>query len=74
MNIREKIQERLDGLQGLMERQDHLRFPELVTRNLEQVTKFWSALDENEREFLSAIRIATTEQISWNMRKLNSTH
>ncbi len=57
-----------------MERQDHLRFPELVTQNLEQVTKFWSALDENEREFLSAIRIATTEQIGWNIRKLNSTH
>ena len=64
-NLREKIQERLDGLQHMMQTQTHLENPELVTEKLESVTKFWSVLSEEEREFVSAVRVVTTEQRSW---------
>ena len=65
MNLREKIQERLDGLQGLMESQTHLENPELVTEKLESVTKFWSVLSEEEREFIAAVRLSIQANIHW---------
>jgi hypothetical protein len=44
-----------------MQTQTHLENPELVTETLESVTKFWSVLSEEEREFVSAARIALNE-------------
>jgi uncharacterized protein YydD (DUF2326 family) len=61
LNLREKIQSRLDELESLMQTQTHLENPELVTETLESVTKFWSVLSEEEREFVSAARIALNE-------------
>ena len=65
MNLREKIQERLDELQRMMETQSHLDNLELVTERLESVTKFWTALSEEERELVLSARFAVTEQIPW---------
>jgi hypothetical protein len=56
LNIRDCIQARLDELTILLEAQSHLHSPEFVTKKLESVTKFWSALSEVEREYCSAIR------------------
>jgi len=66
LNLREKIQSRLDELESLMQTQTHLENPELVTETLESVAKFWSTLDENDREFLSAARFAIAEQRQWH--------
>ena len=66
MNIREKIQERLDELQRMMGSQLHLSNPELVTETLESVTKFWSTLGEDEREFVAAVRVCLGESTAWN--------
>jgi hypothetical protein len=62
LNLRDKIKERLNGLQGMMERQDHLGNAELVTERLESVTEFWSTLSENDREFVFAFRFAIAEK------------
>ncbi len=66
MNIRERIQTRLDELASLLESQAHIHAPELVTEKLESVAKFWSALSEEEREFISAVRLAKNDQIRWD--------
>lgn len=66
MNLRGKIKERLDELQGMMERQDHLGNAELVTERLESVTEFWSTLSENDREFVFAVRFAIAENAQWH--------
>lgn len=50
MNIRERIQVRLDELAKLLETQSHIYSPELVTEKIESVAKFWSILSEEERE------------------------
>ena len=65
MNIRERIQTRLDELASLLESQAHIHAPELVTEKLESVAKFWSALSEEEREFISAVRLALKEGLEW---------
>jgi len=66
LNIREKIQGRLDELQRMMETQSHLDNPELVTETLESVTKFWSVLSESDREFCGSTRLATELQTKFN--------
>ena len=65
MNIRERIQVRLDELAKLLETQSHIHAPELVTEKLESVAKFWSILSEEEREYLSSVRFALREQKQW---------
>jgi hypothetical protein len=49
----------------LLETQSHIHAPELVTEKLESVAKFFSALSEEEREFISAVRIALNEGMEW---------
>ncbi len=67
MNIRIKIEDRLDDLQGMMKRQEHLKNPELVMEKLESATKFWSALSEDDRDLVSAVRVAIKDQIGWEV-------
>lgn len=62
MNIRERIQTRLDEISKLLETQSHIHAPELVTEKLESVAKFWSALSEEDREYIGAVRFALIEQ------------
>jgi hypothetical protein len=45
----------------------HLSNPELVTETLESVTKFWSVLSEEEREFVSAVGVAIKDQVGWEV-------
>jgi hypothetical protein len=48
-----------------MERQEHLSNPDFVSEKLQSITKFWSALEEDEREYCSAIRIAIESGNRW---------
>ena len=63
MNIRERIQVRLDQLAKLLETQSHIHAPELVTKKLESVAKFWSVLSETEREYIASVRFALKEGV-----------
>ena len=65
MTIRERIQVRLDELAKLLETQSHIHAPELVTEKIDSVAKFWSALSEEEREYVSSVRFALKEQTEW---------
>ncbi len=67
MNVRERIQTRLDELASLLEWQAHIHAPELVTEKIESVAKFWTILSEEEREFIAALRIAKNDQIQWKV-------
>lgn len=65
MNIRERIQVRLDELANLLETQSHIHASELVTEKLESVSKFWSALSEEEREYIASVRLAIKRGLEW---------
>ena len=67
MNIRERIKVRLDELAKLLETQSHIHAPELVTEKIDSVAKFWSALSEEEREYVSSVRFALKEQTEWQV-------
>ena len=67
MTIRERIQVRLNELAKLLETQSHIHAPELVTEKIDSVAKFWSALSEEEREYVSSVRFALKEQTEWQV-------
>ena len=67
MNIRERIQTRLDELSSLMESQSHIHAPEIVSTKIDSVAKFWSALSEEEREYVGSVRVAIKEQTEWQV-------
>ena len=65
MNIRDRIQVRLDELAKLLETQSHIHAPELVTEKLESVAKFGAILSEEEREYIASVRFALKEDMGW---------
>jgi hypothetical protein len=67
LNIRERIQTRLDEIAKLLETQSHIHAPELVAEKIDSVAKFWSALSEEEREYVSSVRFALKEQTEWQV-------
>ena len=64
-NLREKINNRLDHLQLLMEGQAHIDRPEYTNDVISSITKFWTALDEADREYVEAARYALDNKKSW---------
>jgi hypothetical protein len=65
LNIRQRIQVRLDELAKLLETQSHIHAPELVTEKIESVAKFWSALSEEEREYIGSVRLVVQDKLNW---------
>ena len=67
MNIKEKIQAALDSLEMKMKSQAHLsedRF-ESVMEDVDFLLKCWSALNEDDREFLGAAKFAIKAGMRW---------
>jgi len=67
VSVRDKINERMDTLQSWMESNYHLESPETVAAHILSVSKFWSALSEEDRDYLHACRYAIEEERPWNV-------
>ena len=67
--MREKIKERMDVLQKMMENNIHLDDAQRVTRQIETVSKFWSILSEEDRDYIQGCQYAIEEKLKWNPTK-----
>lgn len=65
--IKDKINERMDAVQEMMESNLHLENPEKVLEMIGSVSKFWSALSEEDREYIECARYAIEEKSEWNV-------
>jgi hypothetical protein len=67
MNLKDKINERMDILQGWMEQDYHLKRPDVVYQHTLSVSKFWSVLSEEDRDYIQGVQSAidTKSTISW---------
>lgn len=65
MNLKEKIQVRLDQLEMLMYENYHLKNPDEVYNQTLQISKFWSILSEEDRDFVQAAQDSITEGWEW---------
>jgi len=67
MSVKDKIKERMDQLQKWMESNYHLEHPEEVEEHIQTVSKFWSALSEEDQDYIHGARYAIEEKTEWNV-------
>jgi hypothetical protein len=60
-----KIKERMDKLQEWMEMDYHLEHPQEVTEVSESVSKFWTSLQEEDKDYIHGVRHAIEEKTPW---------
>lgn len=65
--IDQKINDRLDQLQQMMETQKHIEDPELVLEHIGTITKFWSILSDEDKDYIECARWAVEENKEWNV-------
>jgi len=66
-SVRDKIKSRMDHLQQCMEGNNHLERPEYVLDVIESVSKFWSALDEEDKEYIQIASDCVRKGTEWNV-------
>lgn len=66
-DLRNKINDRMDALQKLMETNQHLNNPESVISQIESLSKFWSVLNEEDRDYIQGARYAIEEKMEWKV-------
>lgn len=67
MDLKEKITLRLDTLQNLMESNYHLQDPDKVYELTLKISKFWSILSEEDREYVQCAQSAIEDKIEWKV-------
>jgi len=65
--VRDKIKQRMDILQGWMEENYHLKRPEVVEEHIQSVSKFWSVLSDEDKDYIHGCRYAIEEQMEWKV-------
>lgn len=68
MNLKEKIQTRLDQIEMLMYSNYHLKNPDEVYNQTLNVSKFWSILSEEDRDFIQAVQDSIEEGWIWTKK------
>lgn len=71
MALTQKINQRMDILQDWMEQDYHLERPEVVYEHTLSVSKFWSVLSEEDRDYIQGVQFAidTKSTVSWQKEK-----
>ena len=66
-NLRDKINQRMDILQSWMEQDYHIKRPEVVYDHTLTISKFWSVLSEEDKDYIQCAQdaIETKSVISW---------
>ena len=66
-NLKDKINQRMDILQSWMEQDYHMKKPEVVYDHTLSISKFWSVLSEEDKEYIQCAQdaIETKSIISW---------
>ena len=66
-NLKDKINQRMDILQNWMEQDYHMKKPEVVYDHTLTISKFWSVLSEEDKDYIQCVQdaIETESTISW---------
>ena len=62
-----KIKQRMDILQGWMEENYHLKRPQVVLEHIGTITKFWSAMQEEDTDYIEGCRFAIENKNKWEV-------
>lgn len=67
MSLKVKINERMDVLQEWMESNYHLKRPDVVAEHTLQLSKFWSVLSEEDRDYIQCAQSAIEDKMEWKL-------
>lgn len=65
--LKEKINDRMNALQHWMESNYHLKNPDEVYELTTQISKFWSVLSEEDKDYVQAAQYAIEEKQEWKI-------
>lgn len=57
----------MDVLQHWMESNYHLQRPEVVEGHIQTITKFWSVLNDEDKDYIHGARYAIEEKMEWKL-------
>lgn len=63
--LREKIETRLNSLQNYLENNYHLENPTEVEELIDSISKFWTVLNEDDKEYIQSARYALEHKKDW---------
>lgn len=69
MGVRDKIKARMDQLQEMMESNLHLEKQFEVDDQISTITKFWSVLSDEDKDYIHACRHALEYQSRWEIEE-----
>jgi len=69
MGVRDKIKVRMDQLQEMMENNVHLEKQYEVDDHISTITKFWSVLSDEDKDYIHACRHALEYQSRWEVEE-----
>jgi len=69
MGVRDKIKVRMDQLQEMMENNAHLEKQFEVDDHISTITKFWSVLSDEDKDYIHACRHALEYQSRWEVKE-----
>jgi len=65
MDLREKINDRLDQLQAMLESNEHLKDPKKAMDLTYRISPFWSILSEEDRDYVQCAQHAIEDGSTW---------
>lgn len=66
-STREKIKNKMDHLQECMEGQAHIDRPEYVKDVISNVSKFWSVLSDEDKDYIHCSTHALEDKLEWKL-------
>ena len=65
MDLREKINHRIDTLQEMLENNEHIDKPHAAEDIVNRISPFWNILSEEDREYVQAAQQAIEDKLKW---------
>jgi hypothetical protein len=65
MNIAEKVERKMAALEHLMKVQMHLELPSAVTESIENLSKYWAHLSDEDKDFIECASDALKNKREW---------
>jgi hypothetical protein len=66
-NLNQKLNDRMDKLQSLMESNYHLQNSQEVVELIHSVLFAWTVLSEEDKEYINCCQYAIEKQIKWTI-------
>jgi hypothetical protein len=66
MNLKDKINMRMDELEHMMDSNHHLKDAEAVSNHISSISKFWSILSEEDKDYIEGARYSIEKGTVWN--------